>query len=252
MPFQRLIPSLLIHEGRLVKGRNFRDLRDAGLPHTTARAHNHQGADELLVCDIDASRDGLAPQSQIIKSVAAECHMPLCVAGGIRGRDEASVIMDAGADKICLTTTALVNPELVSDLAHQYGSQAVVIGVDVIKDQSGDYCLYDHRSGATVPDRNPLDWMSTAVDMGAGEVRLMAVDREGTLEGYDLDLYREARDRVQVPIILEGGAGTLNHVEDAFEAGVDGIGVGAMLVFSDANLVKIKQHLITAGKNVRR
>lgn len=252
MPFQRLIPCLLLHEGRLVKGHNFRDLRDAGSPRTTARAHNHQGADELLLCDIDASRKSKQPDVEVIRQVATECHMPLCVAGGIRGVAEAAAVMDAGADKICLTTTALDDPEMVSVLAHTYGSQAIVLGVDISKDANGEYRIFDHRTRALLADRDPFEWVSMAVDMGAGEVRLMSVDQEGSLGGYDLDLFAMVRSDVNVPIILEGGAGTLNHVQDAFDAGVDGAGVGSMLVFSDANLVKIKQHLITAGMNIRR
>ncbi len=251
MLFQRLIPSLLLMGKRLVKGVRFADYRDAGNPATTARAHNHQSADELFVCDIEASRLGRGPDLEVIGKIADECFMPLTVGGGIHSLDVAGACMETGADKLCLTGTALDRPELIEELAACYGTQAVVVGIDVVARPQGGWQLYDYRTAQTIADRDPFAWAKEVAARGAGEIRLMAVDREGTRTGYDLGLYEKMRQTVALPIVLEGGAGSLNDIEAAFRAGVDGIAVGAMLVFADHNLVKIKQHLVTRECNVR-
>lgn len=246
----RIIPSLLLREGRLVKGRRFADFQDAGLPVTTARAHNAQGADELMLLDIDAHRRG-GPDIETIRKVAMECFMPLTVGGGIVSLEVARRIMESGADKLCLTTAALDNPGLLEELAHLYGAQAVVIGVDILRD-GATWRLYDHRSGQPVEGVDPLAWIEQAVARGAGEIRLMAVDREGTREGMDLGLFGQIRRRVNVPIVLEGGAGSFEHIAEALQAGTSGVGLGTILVFSDANIVKIKGYLANKGIGVRR
>ncbi len=243
--YQRLIPSILIHEGRLVKGTQYKNYRDAGAPATTARAHNAQGADELIVCDIDASKKQQGPDYETLKKIAAECFMPLCFFGGIDSVERAHKAMEIGADKIGLTTTAYENPELITTLAHQYGAQAVVLGLDVLKGK-----LYDHRSGGFF-DKDPIEWAVEAVNRGAGEIHLMDVAREGSLQGFDLSFYRRLRGEVDVPILIEGGAESLDHVQEAYEAGVDGVCLGAMLVFSDANLVKIQQRMRSLKLNIR-
>ena len=251
MLYQRLIPSIMIVNDRLVKGSNYKNYLDAGNPRTTARAHNHQGADELLVMDIMASKERRGPLLNTIREIAEECFMPLCVGGGIRNSDDAIACMDVGADKLCITSQAIDRPELVTELARRFGSQAVVVGVDVIYDRNGILRLYDHRKALTIEHSDPFQWALTMTDMGCGEIRLMSVDREGSLQGYDLDLYQKMRKLLNVPIILEGGAGSLDHLEAAFKAGVDGIALGRMLVFSDSNLVKIKQHMKTHKCNIR-
>tara|TARA_A100001037_G_scaffold294938_1_gene313421 strand:- start:326 stop:1072 length:747 start_codon:yes stop_codon:yes gene_type:complete len=244
---RRLIPSMLLKQGRLVKGVRFRDHRDAGYPPTTARAHSHQGADELILLDIDASKTGQEPDFKTVREVASECSMPVTFGGGVRSIEDARACMDAGIDKICLTTTALDDPALITRLAQIFGSQAVVLGVDV----ADGSCLYDHRSDSTIADPRPIDWIREGVDRGAGEIRLMAVNREGSRSGMELDLLVEVLDAVSVPVILEGGAGTLEHLEEALHAGADGVAVGTMLVFSDNNLVKVKRHLAGSDCDMR-
>ncbi len=251
MLYQRLIPSLLLKDNRLVKGVRYRDYRDAGNPATTAKAHNHQGADELILLDIDASKENRGPDIDVIRLVAEQCFMPLCVGGGIRSLADATQCMKAGADKLCLTTTALDNPELITRLAHHFGSQAVVVSIDISRNGNGHAMVYDHRNGTIVMGLDPLEWAKKAVSLGAGEIRIMSVDREGSLQGYDLEIFKIIREAVDVPIILEGGAGTLDHLESAYKNGVDGVAVGAMLVFSDANLVKIKHHMVSHNCNIR-
>ena len=248
---QRLIPSLLVHEGRLVKGVRYADHRDAGRPNTTARAHDAQGADEIILLDIDASREGRGPDVDAIRLVAAECSAPLTVGGGIRTVEDGRACMGVGADKLCVTTTAMDTPDCIDQLARVFGSQAVVIGVDVL-DVDGIPRLFDHRAGAVVKDRDPFTWAAEAIDRGAGEIRLMAVDREGSRSGMATELGRSFVERFAVPIILEGGAGTLEHVSDGLRSGVDAVAVGTMLVFSDNNLVKIRRFLAADGHRMRR
>ena len=245
---RRLIPSLLLKEGRLVKGTCFRDYRDAGNPKTTARAHNAQGADELVLLDIEAARQGRGPDVRTIRTVAAECFMPLTVGGGIRTLADARDCMDAGADKLSVTSGALDDPDLITRLARVYGAQAVQLGIDII-DDGGTPKLYDHRHEKSLPD--PMDWIRRGVALGAGEIRLTAVHREGTRTGMDLDLLARVRALVNVPVILEGGAGDLDHLDAAMAAGADGVALGTMLVFSDNNLVKIKRFLAAEGHHMR-
>ncbi len=247
---KRIIPSLLLRGGRLVKGVAYADHRDAGRPDTTARAHNAQGADELLLLDIDASRERREPDLTSVAAVARSCCMPLTVGGGIRTLATAQRCMNAGADKICLTTTALDDPALIGRLAHVFGAQAIVIGLDVITTSAGRR-LYDHRNHRPIHGIAWEEWLKRAVAEGAGEVRLMAVDREGARSGLDTALLAEASALVDVPIILEGGAGSLDQVAAAMTAGADAVALGSMLVFSDNNIFKVKSFLKNAGLEMR-
>jgi cyclase len=243
---KRIVPSLLLKGGRLVKGTRFEAYRDAGNPATTARAHNAQGADEIFLADVMASKLGTSPDYEAIRVVARECYMPLTVGGGISSIDIAHRIFESGADKVCMTTTALDRPGLLTELSRLFGDQAVVLGVDVTGGP-GNRQLFDHRTGRPVAGRDWIGWMREAVGRGAGEIRLMAVDREGARAGMDLDLLHEAMAAVEVPIVFEGGADSLDHLDEALAAGADALAIGAMLVFSDNNIMKVKRFL--AGRS---
>jgi cyclase len=247
---RRIIPSLLLRGGRLVKGVRFADHRDAGHPVTTARAHNAQGADELILIDIDASRERRLPDFDLVARIAAECFMPLTVGGGLRSADDARRCLDAGADKVLVNSGASDTPGLIETLAHLLGSQAVVLAVDVV-DRGGGFHLFDYRGGTVLRSPDPLAWIRDGVARGAGEIRLMFVDREGTRRGFELDFSARVLDAVRVPVILEGGAGALTHLHAALEAGMDALALGTMLVFSDNNLVKVRRYLASAGYAVR-
>ena len=251
MPTNRIIPSLLLRGGRLVKGEVFADHRDAGNPATTARAHNAQGADEIIALDIDASREGRGPDLEAVTRIAAEAQIPLTIGGGITSPEIARDCLAAGADKVCLTTTALDRPDILTAIAHLCGRQAVVLGIDVMTDEDGNRQVFDHRTRTARKDLHWCDWMRDGVALGAGEIRLMAVDREGRRRGFDLDLHAQARAAVNTPIILEGGAGTLEDLTTAMAAGVDSLALGTMLVFSDNNIVKLKRVLAGAGQPMR-
>jgi cyclase len=250
MPTNRIIPSLLLRNGRLVKGRRFDEHKDAGAPATTARAHSAQGADEILLLDIDASREKRLPDFAALAAVACEVEIPLTFGGGIQSIAIATRAIEAGADKVCLTTTALDTPDIISEIAHRFGTQAVMVGLDVM-DSNGQPRLFDHRTHKTVPSINPIEWAKEMVARGAGEIRLCVVAREGMREGLDIPLFERLRKAVGVPIIVEGGAGNLEQVADAMRAGVDSIALGTLLVFSDTNLVKLRRFLEGAGLQVR-
>jgi cyclase len=235
---------------RLVKGVRFADHRDAGAPATTARAHSAQGADEIALLDIDASRAGREPDYLLLAAVAREIQVPLTYGGGVCSTDIAHRCLEGGADKVCLTTTALDRPSLLGEIARIYGEQAVVIGIDVVG-EAGRWRLYNHRLRRPLSSPSLQDWVRNAIDAGAGEIRLTSVEREGSRAGLDVRLWNEVRKRVDVPMILEGGAGTLEHVAEAMQAGVDSVGLGTMLVFSDNNLVKVRRYLGGVGIGVR-
>lgn len=250
MPTNRVIPSLLLRRGRLVKGVRFAAHEDAGAPATTCRAHSAQGADELLLLDIDAARENRAPDFAALESVAAEAQVPVTFGGNLTDIDRIRRAIETGADKICLTTAALDAPALIDAAAHRFGAQAVVVGIDVVM-RDGAPRLFDHRRAAALASPALDAWIDETVSRGAGEIRLCAVDREGTREGLDLDLHARVAARVRVPIILEGGAGSLTHVAAAMKAGADSIALGTILVFSDNNLVKVRRFLQEAGLQVR-
>lgn len=247
---KRIIPSLLLRTGRLVKGVTFAGHKDAGNPDTTAKVHDAQGADEIILLDIDAAREGRGPDANAIRRVARECSMPLTVGGGIRSIDDGRACMDAGADKLCLTAAALDSLGVIGALAHVFGAQAVVAGIDVLT-IDGAPRLYDHRTGMAVADVDLLEWTAEAIRSGVGEIKLMAVDREGTRTGMATDLLNTFMERFDVPIILEGGAGSLEDLDAALVAGADALALGTMLVFSDNNIVKVKRYLAGKGHNVR-
>ncbi len=247
---QRLIPSLLLRRSRLVKGVRFAGHRDAGAAATTAQAHNHQGADELVLLDIDATRENRDPDFPALEALAGVCRMPLTFGGGVRTLELARRAIAGGADKVIVTAPARREPALLTAIAHRFGAQAVVLGVDVVR-QDGKWRLYDHVSGTVDCNADLVDWIREGVERGAGEVRLTAVDREGTRQGLDLDLLAAVRAVVSTPILLEGGAGSLIDVAAGFRAGADGVCLGTMLVFSDNNIVKIKRYLEAERCNIR-
>jgi len=250
VPVNRIIPSLLLRKGRLVKGIAYRDHRDGGAPASTARAHNAQGADELIVLDIDAGREQRGPATAAFAAIGDEIQIPMTAGGGVTDVATARDLMRAGADKVCVTTTALDRPALLTELAEQFGRQAVVLGIDVAGEGEAAR-LVDHRTGAVARDGDWRAWLEEGVGRGAGEIRLMAIDREGRRNGLDLGLHAAARRAVNVPIILEGGAGSLDHLAEAMAAGADSLALGTMLVFSDNNLVKLKRVLAQAGHPMR-
>lgn len=214
----------------MVKTRRFKDAKYVGDPINAIRIFNEKEVDELVVLDIIASKEGMEPDYRMIGQFAGECFMPLCYGGGIRTLDQANRIFDLGVEKVCLQSVVFDTPAIVTEIAEQFGSQSVVVSVDVKRDWFQRPRLYQSRSGRTV-GRDWLGFLRAAVDAGAGEVVLNAVDRDGEMGGYDLELIRQAAEAVSVPLIALGGGATLEHFRQAVTAGASAVAAGATFVF---------------------
>ena len=226
----RVIPCLLLSDGGLYKTRRFSDRKYVGDPINAIRIFNEKEVDELAVLDIDASRKGRAPDFPLIEQFAAECFMPLCYGGGVRSLADAERLFSLGIEKICLQSAALDNAGLITEIAARYGSQALVVSVDVKRDFWKRPMLYHAARGKKL-SQPWIDWLRQVVDRGAGEVLLNCVDRDGMQEGYDLELIREAARAVGVPLVAVGGAGKLSDLRLAVEAGASAVAAGSLFVF---------------------
>ena len=253
MPARRIIPCLDVKDGRVVKGVQFRDHRDAGDILEQALRYRDDGADELVFYDISASPEGRTLSIEWVKRIARLIDIPFAVAGGVRSRDEAAACLDAGADKVSINSPALERPELIDELARDFGSQCVVLGVDS-QAHGGDYFVHQYTGRPDMSRdtrRRTLDWASEATDRGAGEIVLNCMRRDGVRGGYDIGHTREVVERVGVPVIASGGAGTPDHFREAFEAGASG--ALAATVFHDRLIAipELKEFLATCGIEVR-
>ena len=255
MPARRIIPCLDVKDGRVVKGVQFRDHRDAGDIVEQAMRYRGEGADELVFYDISASADGRSIDLEWVRKVARVIDIPFAVAGGLRTRDEAAACLDAGADKVSVNSPALERPDLIEELARDFGSQCVVLGVDSFE-QHGDYFVKQFTGS---PDRTrdtgrrTLDWVRAACERGAGEIVLNCMKRDGVRTGYDIAHTRAVVDAVDVPVIASGGAGAPEHFRDAFrDANVSG--ALAATVFHDRIIAipELKEYLATCGIEMRR
>lgn len=255
MPARRIIPCLDVKDGRVVKGIQFRDHRDAGDIVDQAVRYRDEGADELVFYDISASAEGRSIDLEWVRKVARVIDIPFTVAGGLRTRDQAAACLDCGADKVSINSPALERPPLIEELARDFGSQCVVLGVDSFEND-GEY-LVKQYTGAPErmqdAGRRTLDWVLEACDRGAGEVVLNCMRRDGVRTGYDIDHTRVVVEAVDVPVIASGGAGTPEHFRDAFvDAGVSG--ALAATVFHDSIIAipELKEFLSECGIEVRR
>lgn len=227
----RIIPTLLLRQGGLVKTVRFAEQKYVGDPVNAVRIFNEKEADELIVLDIDASARGLGPNVKLIAQIAVECRMPLCYGGGISTVAQASTIIGLGVEKIAISSAALHNPELVPAIAHELGSQSVVLVYDVSPARDGDYDVYTHN-GRTKNGRKLMAHVTQAASLGAGEILVNSIDRDGTMQGYDLMLAKAVRGATPLPMTVLGGAGSLAHVAGLISAcGVVGAAAGSLFVF---------------------
>lgn len=227
----RIIPVLLLRRRGLVKTVRFRDASYVGDPINVVRIFNDKEADELILTEIVATRDGKAPDFELLEQIATEAFMPVCYGGGVRTLADAKRILRLGMEKIAVNTAAFDDPRLVATLSGELGSQCVVASVDVKRTWRGGYAVYSH-AGRRVPERDPLRWIERLVALGAGEVLLNCVDRDGTMQGYDLELLRRVRGRFDVPIIPCGGAGSVHDISQGLAAaGSSAAGVGARFIY---------------------
>lgn len=246
---RRLIPCLDVANGRVVKGVHFEQLRDAGDPVEQAARYDQEGADELVFLDIAASHEGRATTLEMVTKVADRLFIPFTVGGGVRTVEDAGLLLRAGADKVAVNTAAVRDPSLVTRLANDFGSQCVVVAVDA-KRVNGRLVVMV-TGGREATEREALGWIAELERLGAGEILLTSMDRDGTQQGYDLELVSAAAAQVQIPVIASGGAGTLEHLAQALDAGAHGVLAASIFHFRGSSLGEARAFLREKGYPVR-
>jgi cyclase len=248
---KRVIPCLDVDAGRVVKGTRFLDLRDAGDPVELAVLYDCGGADELVFLDITATHEKRETIVDLARRTADDVFIPFTVGGGIRSVADAQAVLDAGADKVSVNSAAVARPELLEELATQFGSQCVVLAVDA-KASSADGGWHVHvRGGRERVQRDAVAWVREGVERGAGEILLTSMDRDGTSDGYDLELTLAVSEAVGVPVIASGGAGTLDHLVEALEAGADAALCASIFHYGSYTIAEAKERIAAAGIAVR-
>lgn len=248
----RVIPCLDVTDGRVVKGVNFVDLRDAGDPVELAARYDSEGADELVFLDITATSDGRATMVDVVSRTAEQVFIPFTVGGGIRELPDARMMLRAGADKISVNTAAVNRPELISDIAAEFGAQCVVCAIDAKWDAATNRWFVHLHGGRTRTDLDAISWASEAVIRGAGEILLTSMDRDGTRDGFDIALTRAVADAVGVPVIASGGVGTLKHLsQGVIEGGATGVLAASIFHFGEHSIAEAKEDMAAHGIRVR-
>jgi len=247
---KRIIPCLDVTDGRVVKGVNFVELRDAGDPVEIARRYDEQGADELTFLDITASSDNRGLIFKIIEEVASQVFIPLTVGGGVRAVEDVRNLLNAGADKVSINTAAVVNPQLVADAAGRFGSQCIVVAIDAKR--VGDHWEVFTHGGRKPTGFDAVEWARKMTALGAGELLLTSMDRDGTKSGFDLELTRAISDAVEVPIIASGGVGTLDHLVDGVKkGGADAVLAASIFHFGEYTVQQAKRYMADHNIEVR-
>ncbi len=239
---KRIIPCLDVNNGRVVKGVNFVGLKDAGDPIEVAKRYNDEGADELCFLDITASSDGRDTIVHVVKEVAKQLFIPLTVGGGIRKIDDISKLLNVGCDKVSLNSSAVDNPNLIYEAAKKFGSQCVVIAIDVKKNSNGSYNVFVH-GGRKDTGLDAIEWAKKVYELGAGEILLTSMDADGTKNGYDLAITSAISNLVEIPVIASGGAGTMEHILEAFKSGADAALAASIFHYKEIKISKLKEFL---------
>jgi cyclase len=247
---KRVIPCLDVDAGRVVKGTNFVDLRDAGDPVALAERYDLEGADELVFLDITATHEKRDTIVELARRTADNVFIPFTIGGGIRSAADAQAVLDAGADKVSVNSAAVARPELIDELAEVFGAQCVVLAVDARR--SGDGWEVHVAGGRTATGRDVVAWVGEAVERGAGEILLTSMDRDGTEDGYDLELVAAVSGTVGVPVIASGGAGTLEHLVEALRAGADAALAASIFHYGRFSVAEAHAAIAAAGIPVRR
>jgi imidazole glycerol-phosphate synthase subunit HisF len=251
----RVIPCLDVDAGRVVKGINFQDLRDAGDPVELAKVYDAEGADELTFLDISASYEGRATTMEIVSDTAEQVFIPLTVGGGVGSVEDVDRLLRAGADKVAVNTAAINRPELIAEIADRFGNQVLVLSVDARRaagdvgtDSGFEVTTHGGRRSAGL---DAVEWARRAADLGAGEILLNAMDADGTQDGFDLELIRLVRSEVSIPVIASGGAGAVEHFAPAVDAGADAVLAATVFHFGTLRIADVKRSLASAGHAVR-
>lgn len=249
---KRIIPCLDVTEGRVVKGTNFVNLRDAGDPVELAAEYDRQGADELVFLDITASSDGRDIMLDVVRRTAEEVFIPFTVGGGLRSIDDIRAMLLAGADKISLNTSAVQNPQLITEGAKKFGSQCIVVAVDARSNSAGGWEVYIH-GGRTPTGIGVIEWVKKVEALGSGEILLTSMDRDGTKDGYDIALTAAVSDAVSIPVIASGGVGNLEHIYRGLSDGHASAALAASIFhFREYSIAETKEYLAQRGVTVRR
>ncbi|WP_027209035.1 imidazole glycerol phosphate synthase subunit HisF [Butyrivibrio hungatei] len=252
MHTKRIIPCLDVNNGRVVKGINFVNLKDAGDPVTVGEAYSKAGADELVFLDITASNERRATVADMVREVAKKVFIPFTVGGGIRTVDDVKAILREGADKVSMNSAAIDRPELVAEAADKFGSQCVVVAIDAKKREDGSgWNIYKHGGRIDV-GIDAVEWAKKVTELGAGEILLTSMDADGTKAGYDIELTRQISEAVDVPVIASGGAGTMEHFYDALTTGQADAALAASLFhYKELEICDVKKYLRNKGVSVR-
>ncbi|HEY8228625.1 MAG TPA: imidazole glycerol phosphate synthase subunit HisF [Pyrinomonadaceae bacterium] len=251
---KRIIPCLDVANGRVVKGIRFVSLTDAGDPVAQAKRYEAQGADELTFLDITASAENRDIVKDVVRRVADEVFIPFTVGGGLRTVEDVAVVLRAGADKVSINTAAIENPGLIAGTAQRFGSQCIVVAIDAKRSNDDSHFMwhvYTH-GGRRNTNRSAVDWAKEAESLGAGEILLTSMDRDGTRDGYDLELTRAVSSAVRIPVIASGGSGKLQHFYDAFtEGGASAVLAASLFHYGELSIPETKDYLKSRGVNVR-
>ena len=246
----RIIPCLDVKDGRVVKGVNFENLTDAGDPVSQAQFYYQAGADELCFLDINASKENRSTMFEMVKKVAEKCFIPFTVGGGVSKIEDFSTLLKCGADKVSINSSAIENPKLISDASRKFGAQCVVVAIDVKKNSSENYEVFT-RGGSKATGLDAVNWAIEAQKLGAGEILLTSMDRDGTKSGYDLELIKKIASVINIPLIASGGVGTLDHLAEGLKSGASAVLAASIFHFKTHSVQEAKQYLNLQNLAVR-
>jgi cyclase len=258
MSKKRLIPKLQLKSSHrdpnrmlLVTSKQFSDYTEIGDPVSQSKIYQDQGADELIFINIDQRQSGISKLSEIIRKVSEEIFMPITVGGGVRNEQDFKLLLSNGADKISINTVAIENPEIIKETSQKYGAQCVVVSIDYALNNEGDYRVFTN-GGKTETSWNPLEWAIKCEELGAGEILLTSIDRDGMKQGIDIRITSQIAHQLKIPIITSGGCGIASHFSDAYLlGGADAVAAGTFFAHRDQNFMQTRSHICNAGVNIR-
>ncbi|MBS83525.1 MAG: imidazole glycerol phosphate synthase subunit HisF [Gammaproteobacteria bacterium] len=247
----RLIPSIILNNGNVVQSVNFKHTNVIGNAITAVDFFNNWAVDEIIILDVSRSNENREKFHKIISGLSKRCFVPLCVGGWVQDTDEINKLLTEGADKICINTKAIQNPEFITDAANTFGSQCIVVSIDVKRNSTNQYEVISNR-GQTYTRKNPVEWAKRVEELGAGEIFLTSIDCDGKRDGYDLEIIKDVSENVSIPVIAFGGVGNWQHFVEGIQQGkADAVSAANIFHYSEHSTFNAKQHMINSGLNVR-